>query len=94
MRNNLLAKYNAAFNFFFSKPINEIVLGRTCTAAFLDYKDSDIYGESNEYLKRTYHVRNAANRNEIEDRICMLASICEIMQLFMEMLFSSDMNTR
>lgn len=74
MREGIVRKYDNAFNFFFAKPVSEIIFNQTYAAATLSYKDTVVLSESNEYLKRVYHIRNAANRNEIYDRIKMLAS--------------------
>lgn len=74
-------KYDTHFNFFFAKPISEIVFNQTSNAT-LNFKDIIVVAENNEYLKRIYRVRNAAGRNEIADRIQMLAGISSHIQIF------------
>lgn len=69
----LAQKYDKKFNFFFAKPISEVVFNRTIAPATLDFKDIVVYSETNEYLKRLYYIKNNAGRNEIYDRIRMLA---------------------
>lgn len=49
------------------------MFNRTIASATLDFKDIVVYSESNEYLKRLYYIKNSAGRNEIYDRIRMLA---------------------
>jgi hypothetical protein len=56
-----------------AKPITEIIFNHTTARATLDFKDIVILAENSEYLKRMYKVKNAAGRNEIADRIQMLA---------------------
>ena len=60
---SLAVKYDSLFNFFFAKPISEIVFNRTTATPTLDFKDIVVYSESNEYLKRLYHIKNNAGRN-------------------------------
>ena len=57
MKTHLDFKYLLHFNFFLSKPINEILYElthRPVTQAFLD---SRYAAEDNEYLKRQYHLK-------------------------------------
>ena len=46
-------KYFEAFNFYFAKPINEI-LANICTPHVILYKDLQYYDDTREYLKRYY----------------------------------------
>ena len=46
-------KYFEAFNFYFAKPINEI-LANICTPHVILYKDLQYYDDMREYLKRYY----------------------------------------
>lgn len=73
MSEQLFQKYDTKFNFFFAKPVTEIIFNQTSAMATLEFKDIIILAESSEYLKRMYRTRNAAGRNEIADRIQMLA---------------------
>lgn len=61
---------------------------RATAPATLDYKDVAVLSEANEYLKRTYHIKNSAGRNEIYDRIRMLAGTHSLMPRFL--LWGSD----
>lgn len=58
-----MAKYDNKFNFYFVKPINEIVQNETTALSTLIYKDHVIFADHNEYLKRIYYLTNTYGRN-------------------------------
>jgi hypothetical protein len=68
-----LRKYDTKFNFFFAKPVMEIIYNQTHAQSTLAFKDAVVYSEHNEYLKRVYRIKNSAGRYEIRERIEMFA---------------------
>jgi hypothetical protein len=69
----LTSKYDIHFNFFLTKPVTEMVYNHTAAPATIDFKDAAIFADSNEYLKRYYFLRNALDKDEIYDRVNLLA---------------------
>ncbi len=72
---NLTRKYDIHFNFFLTKPTNEIIYNHTLAISTIDFKDRVILADSNEYLKRYYFLKNSLDKDEIFDRINLLACI-------------------
>jgi hypothetical protein len=58
-----MKKYDTKFNFFFAKPISEIIYNQADAQSTLDFKDIIVFSESSEYLKRLYYAKNSAGRN-------------------------------
>jgi hypothetical protein len=71
----LTRKYDIHFNFFFTKPTNEILFNHTIAPTTLTFKDTVIFADNNDYLKRYYFLKNAQDKDEIFDRINLLACI-------------------
>ena len=70
-------KYAINFNFFLTREPNQIVYNHTTAPATIAFKDSVIFADHNEYLKRVYFLKNALDKDEIYDRIRLLAgNIC------------------
>ena len=55
------AKYFESFNFYFSKPLNEILVNVMTSHAIL-YKDCIFYDEINEFMKRPYGPEESVPR--------------------------------
>lgn len=72
---HLTRKYDIHFNFFFTKPTNEILFNHTTAPATLTFKDAVIFADNNDYLKRYYFLKNSQDKDEIFDRINLLACI-------------------
>jgi len=70
---HLTSKYDIHFNFFFTKPTNEILFNHTIAPATLTFKDAVIFADNNDYLKRYYFLKNSQDKDEIFDRINLLA---------------------
>ena len=47
-------KYFEAFNFYFAKPINELLSNIPATQHVIFFKDYTIWDDQNEYLKRYF----------------------------------------
>ena len=62
-RDLLQRKYFEAFNFYFSKPINEIIANLSLPHVIL-YKDFLYYDDDGEYLKRSYRLDEVIPRIE------------------------------
>jgi hypothetical protein len=60
-------KYFEAFNFYFAKPINEII-ANVSLPHVINFRDKEIEDEENEYLRRFY------SKHEIGSRISALSS--------------------
>lgn len=73
MNAQLTRKYDIHFNFFLTKPANEIIYNHTSAISTIAFKDAVILADTNEYLKRYYFLRNALDKDEIYDRINLLA---------------------
>lgn len=69
----LTSKYDIHFNFFLTKPVTEMVYNHTSAPATISFKDAVIFADNNEYLKRYYFLKNALDKDEIYDRINLLA---------------------
>jgi hypothetical protein len=52
-----------------------MVYNHTVAPATIAFKDAIVFADSNEYLKRYYFLRNALDKEEIYDRINLLAGI-------------------
>lgn len=52
-------KYDTQFNFYLVKAINEIIHDDTFAPTTIEFKDQSVWSESNEYLKRVYHLKNS-----------------------------------
>lgn len=50
-----------------------MVYNHTVAPATIAFKDAIVFADSNEYLKRYYFLRNALDKEEIYDRINLLA---------------------
>jgi len=48
----MFTKYFEAFNFYFAKPINEILSNSPLVQHIILFKDYLVYDDENEYLKR------------------------------------------
>jgi hypothetical protein len=70
---HLTRKYDIHFNFFLTKPTNQILFNHTTAPATLTFKDAVIFADHNDYLKRYYFLKNALDKDEIFDRIRLLA---------------------
>lgn len=47
------------------------------------FKDAAIFADSHEYLKRSYYLINSAGKEEISDRIALLAgTLCTILEFY------------
>lgn len=90
---NLTRKYDIHFNFFLTKPTNEIIYNHTCAPTTIDFKDTAILADNNEYLKRYYFLKNALDKEEIYDRINLLAGTYLLTQSSTPTQSSFAMNT-
>lgn len=70
---HLMRKYDIHFNFFLTKPITEVVYNQTYAPTTIAFKDAALLADTNEYLKRYYFLRNALDKDEIFDRVRLLA---------------------
>jgi hypothetical protein len=70
---HLTSKYDIHFNFFLTKPITEMVYNHTCAPSTIAFKDAAVLADCNEYLKRYYFLRNSLDKEEIYERINLLA---------------------
>ena len=69
----LRRKYDTQFNFFYTREPNEVIYNHTTVPATIHFKDAVIYADYNEYLKRYYFLTNALGKEEIYDRVRLLA---------------------
>lgn len=56
-------RYNLHFNFFLTKPTNQILYNHTTAQATLTFKDAALYADNNDYLKRYYFLKNAQDKD-------------------------------
>lgn len=57
-----------------------MVYNHTVAPSTIAFKDAIVFADSNEYLKRYYFLRNALDKEEIYDRINLLAGTTFVKQ--------------
>ena len=80
----MMRKYDIHFNFFLTKPITEVVYNQTYAPTTIAFKDAALLTDTNEYLKRYYFLKNALDKDEIFDRVRLLACTYFKIKNFME----------